>query len=68
MLLIGGRITGEEVDLLRRVLDQEADPPARDVGGAMLVDRELFAQSEANGGELRNCALYVREWVEREGD
>jgi hypothetical protein len=35
----------------------------------MLVDRkvvELLAQSEANGSELRNCRLYVREWVVRE--
>ena len=71
VLLISGRITGEEVDLLRRVLDQEADPPAINLGSVMLVDREvveLLAQSEANGSELRNCPPYVREWVAREGD
>jgi hypothetical protein len=28
-----------EVDLLRRVLDQEADPPAIDLGSVMLVER-----------------------------
>jgi hypothetical protein len=69
VLLISGRITGEEVDLLRRVLDQEADPQAINLGSVMLVDREvveLLAQSEANGSELRNCPLYVREWVARE--
>jgi hypothetical protein len=69
-LLISGRITGEEeVDLLRRVLDQEANPPAIDLGSVLLVDRnavKLLAQSEANGSELRNCPLYIREWVTRE--
>ena len=70
VLLISGRITGEEVDLLRAVLDQEVHPPAIDLGSVMLVDREavkLLAQREANGSELRNCPLYVREWVMREG-
>jgi len=38
VLLISGRITGEEVDLLRRLLDQEADPPAIDLGSVMLVE------------------------------
>jgi hypothetical protein len=69
VLMISGRITGEDVDLLRRVLDQESDPPAIDLGSVLLVDREavkLLAQSEANGSELRNCPLYVREWVTRE--
>ena len=60
VLLISGRITGEEVDLLRRVLDQEADPPAINLGSVMLVDRkvvELLAQSgptEVNS-EIAGC-------------
>jgi hypothetical protein len=69
VLLMSGRITGEEVDVFRRVLDHEADPPAIDLGSVLLVDRaavKLLAQSEANGSELRNCPLYVREWVTRE--
>ena len=69
VLLISGRITCEEVDLLRTVIDSEADPPTIDLGSVLLVDREvvkLLAQAEANGIELRNCPRYVREWVTRE--
>ena len=68
MLLIRGRIAGEDVDLFRPVLDQEVDPRAIDLGNVLLVGREavkLLAQSEAKGGELRNCPRYVREWVKR---
>ena len=69
MLMISGRITSEDVDLLRSVLDRESDPPAIDLGSVLLVDREavkLLAQGESEGSELRNCPLYVREWITRE--
>jgi len=69
VLSVSGRITGEDVEVLRRALDQEPDPPAIDLGSVLLVDREgvkLLAQREAGGSELRNCSLYVREWVTRE--
>ena len=69
VVLISGRMTGEEVDLLRRTLNEEAKPPAIDLASVLLVDREaveLLAQSEADGSELRNCPLYVREWITRE--
>jgi len=69
LLLISGRITREEVGLLRTVIDREAHPPVIDLGSVLLVDREvvkLLAQAEANGIELRNCPRYVREWVTRE--
>jgi hypothetical protein len=45
VLLISGRITGEEVDLLRRVLDQETDPQAINLGSVMLVDRRSLNYS-----------------------
>jgi anti-anti-sigma regulatory factor len=70
VLSISGGITGEHVDTLRSVLEQEAaDALVVDLKSVMLVDREgvkLLALSEANGRELRNCPLYVREWVTRE--
>jgi hypothetical protein len=55
VLLISGRITGEDVDLLRRVLEQESGSFAIDLKNVLLVDREL-----------RNCPPYIREWVTRE--
>ena len=69
VLFISGRITGEHVDILRGVLEQESDGFAIDLKNVLLVDREavkLLALSEANGTEIRNCSPYIREWVTRE--
>jgi len=69
VLFISGRITGEHVDMLRGVLEQESGAFALDLKNVLLVDREavqLLAQTEANGTELRNCPPYIREWVTRE--
>jgi len=69
VLFISGGITGEHVDMLRGVLEQELGGFAIDLKNVLLVDREavkLLALSEANGTELRNCPRYVREWVMRE--
>ncbi len=69
VLFISGRITGEHVDMLRGVLEQESGGFAIDLKNVLLVDREavkLLALSEANGTELRNCPPYIREWVARE--
>ena len=70
VLFISGRITGEHVDILKGVLEQESGGFAIDLKNVLLVDREavkLLALSEANGTELRNCPPYIREWVTREG-
>ncbi len=69
VLLVSGRIAGEHVDTLRGALAQESGGFAIDLKNVLLVDREavkLFALSEANGTELRNCPPYIREWVTRE--
>jgi hypothetical protein len=69
VLFISGRITGEHVDMLRGVLEQESGSFAIDLTNTLLVDREavkLLAISEATGTELRNCPPYIREWVTRE--
>jgi len=69
VLFVSGRITGEHVDMLRAVLEQESGGFAIDLKNVLLVDREavkLLAFSEANGTELRNCPPYIREWVTRE--
>ena len=69
VLFVSGRITGEHVDILRGVLEQESGGFAIDLKNVLLVDREavkLLALSEAHGTELRNCPPYIREWVTRE--
>jgi len=69
VLLVSGRITGEDVEMLRGVLEQESGGFAIDLQNVLLVDREavkLLALSEANGTELRNCPPYIREWVTRD--
>src|SRR5580700_11018242 len=69
VLFVSGRITGEDVDVFRGVLEHESGDFAIDLKHVVLVDREavkLLALSEAHGTELRNCPPYIREWVTRE--
>ena len=69
VLTITGRIREEHVEMLRGLLEQEVAPPVLDLQNVMLVDREavkFLALIEARGCKLRNCPLYVREWVTRE--
>jgi hypothetical protein len=69
VLFVSGRITGEHVDLLRGVLEQESRGFAIDLKNVVLVDREavkLLALIETHGAEFRNCPPYIREWVTRE--
>ncbi len=69
MLYISGRITEEDVDTLRALLEQEKGVVTIDLKGVLIVDREaikLLAVRESNGVELRNCPAYIREWVTRE--
>ena len=69
VLSVSGRITREDVDMLRGVLEQESGGFVIDLKNVLLVDREavkVLALSEANGTELRNCPPYIREWVTRE--
>ena len=69
VLSVSGQITGQHVETLRNVLQQEAGALAIDLKNVSLVDRdgvELLALSEDSGTELRNCPAYIREWVARE--
>ena len=69
ILCICGRITAQEVDMLRDLLDQEKSAMAIDLKDVLLVDREavkFLAQRESNAVELRNCPAYIREWINRE--
>ena len=69
VLFISGCVTGQHVDMLGGVLEQESGSFAIDLKIVLLVDREavkLLALREAYGTELRNCPPYIREWVTRE--
>jgi hypothetical protein len=69
ILCISGRITTQDVDLLRGLLEQETSAVAIDLKNVLLADREaieLLAMRESNGTELRNCPAYIREWITRE--
>ena len=68
VLRVTGRITGEDVDVLRAALAQES-AIAIDLSDVSLIDREVvkvLAVTEANGIALRNCPAYIREWIDRE--
>jgi hypothetical protein len=69
ILHISGQIIGQDVDLLRSLLEQEGSVVAIDLEDVLLVDRQavkLLVLSELKGAELRNCPAYIREWVTRE--
>ena len=69
VLRVSGRIHAEHVDMLRELLGLEEVKVVVDLREVTLVDREavsFLALSEAQGVELRNCAAYLREWVDRE--
>ena len=69
VLRISGRITQDDVDVLRAAIDQEPGAIVIDLEEVSLVDRgavDVLARSEARGVELRNCPPYIREWIARE--
>ena len=69
VLYISGRITRQEVDTLRDIIEAESSAVAIDLKHVDLIDRDavkFLAQRELNGTVLRNCSAYIREWVTRE--
>ena len=69
VLRICGRITQDDIPVLRAAIDQERGALAIDLTEVGIVDRDtvnLLASSEGRGIDLRNCPPYIREWVDRE--
>ena len=65
VLRIIGRITGEDLDVLRTAL-VDGSVVALELAELELIDRDalkLLAINEANGIELRHCPAYIREWI-----
>ena len=68
VLRISGRITGEDLDVLRTALE-DGRVVALDLTEVELADRDavtLLARTERSGIDLRHCPAYIREWVTRE--
>ena len=66
---VSGRIEREDLEVLRAALGPEARALAIDLRDVGLIDGEavkFLAIIEANGGTLRNCPAFIREWIERE--
>jgi anti-anti-sigma regulatory factor len=69
VLRLSGRMHAEHLGMLRGLLRLEEARVVVDLREVTLLDREavsFLALSEAQGVELRNCAAYIREWVDRE--
>jgi hypothetical protein len=68
VLRISGRLTGEDLDVLRTALE-EGRVVALDLTEVELADRDavtFLARTQGNGIELRHCPAYIREWVTSE--
>jgi anti-anti-sigma regulatory factor len=73
VFVLSGRIEKQAIAELRRLF--ELQPNSRDIvldlKDVSVVDRDtlrFFADCEADGAKLENCAAYIREWMEREKD
>jgi hypothetical protein len=69
VLCISGRITKQDVETLRQVVEDETTGVAIDLENVVLVDREVvmfLAERELRGSIFRNCPPYIREWVTKE--
>jgi hypothetical protein len=68
-LRVSGRLAGNNVDMLRTLLEQENNVLTLDLQDLRLVDGDavkLLAIHESNGVRIDNCPLYIREWISRE--
>lgn len=64
-----GRVTGDDVNMLRALVEQENTPLTLDLQDVRLVDGEavsLLAILESNGAKINNCPMYIRDWISRE--
>lgn len=66
---VSGRMKGENLDILREMLEPGTSEVVIDLREVILVDREVItflAASEESGIGFRNCPGYIREWIDRE--
>jgi Zn finger protein HypA/HybF involved in hydrogenase expression len=66
---VTGRIDAENLAELKMQMQVHPSPIALELGELTLVDADtvrFLATAEAAGTELRNCPLFIREWIRRE--
>jgi len=66
---LSGRIQSGHLRLLRVQIESCAQKPILNLEEVALVDRAVvrfLGHCESNGIELRQCPLYVREWLLKE--
>jgi len=71
ILALSGQIGEKDLSELQRLLEGEAAEITFDLEEVRLVDRQtvrFLASCEARGIKLRNCPLYVREWMGTRSD
>ena len=69
LLRVSGRIDAENIAELKMQMQIHPSPIALELSDVTLVDADavrFLAVAEAAGTELRNCPLFVREWIRRE--
>jgi hypothetical protein len=65
---VSGRIDAENLAELKAQMQIHPSPIALELGELTLVDADavrFLAVAEAAGTELRNCPLFIREWIRR---
>jgi len=72
ILILSGSIGAEQLAELRRTIEIEAarQEVALDLENLQIVDREVvayLAQCEMSGVRIRNCPMYIREWIAGSG-
>jgi hypothetical protein len=69
LLRVSGRIDAENIAELKMQMQIHPSPIALELSDVTLVDADavrFLAVAEASGTELRNCPLFIREWIRRE--
>jgi len=68
VLRISGRIDAEQLSALRSCLSRHGSDVVLDLDDVQLVDFAVvrfLARCQAEGMELRNCARYIRQWMDQ---
>lgn len=69
VLCVSGRLTGEAVNMLRALLEQEDGTLTIDLKDLQFVDGDavkLLAMHESNRVQINNCPLYIRALIRQE--
>ena len=69
ILRLSGRLQSEHVEQLKAQIEGSTQRVVLDLEEVKLVDRDavgFLAACEANGVELSQCSLYIRDWIARE--